>query len=242
MQPLRILLSGASGRMGLQVEALVKQGAALDIVGRADHKQSFDASVEADVIIDFSQPTLCKQSLQFALKHQLPIVIGTTGLDDALESQIVIAAGQIPICKAANFSVGIEVLRSLIQQAAERLGSDFDIEISETHHRDKRDAPSGTALLLADVLGQAGHPERIHGRSGDDAKRMPGEIAIHAVRGGDVIGDHSVHFLGLGERIEVSHRATDRSLFARGALRAARWLVAQPAGLYGIGDLIDSAG
>ena len=238
MPPLRILLSGASGRMGRQIEALVEQAADLDIVGRADRNRSFEASVQADVVIDFSQPGLCQQSLQFALAHQLPIVIGTTGLDDALESQIAMAAEQIAICRAANFSIGVEVLRGLIQQAAERLGPDFDIEISETHHREKRDAPSGTALLLADALGQDGYPERIHGRSGQEARRLPGEIAIHAVRGGDVIGDHSVHFLGLGERIEIAHRATDRSLFARGALRAAVWLVEQRSGLYGVADVI----
>lgn len=238
---LRILLSGASGRMGRQVEALVEQDGTLDIVGRSDRNQSFDASVQADVIVDFSRPALCRQSLEFALAHQLPIVIGSTGLDDELESKIITASKQIPICKAANFSIGIEVLRSLVRQAAERLGPDFDIEISETHHKDKRDAPSGTALLLVDALGQDDRP-RIHGRSGQDVKRVPGEIAIHAVRGGDVIGDHSVHFLGLGERVEISHRATDRSLFARGALRAARWLVGQPAGLYGVGDVIDSVG
>ena len=235
---LAILLSGASGRMGRQVEALVEQGAGLEIVGRADRNQLFDPSAQADVIIDFSQPLLCEQSLAFALEQRLPILIGTTGLDTELKAKIADASEQIAICKAANFSIGIEVLRSLIQQAAEQLGPEFDIEISETHHRDKRDAPSGTALLLADALAQDSQSEQIHGRSGQDARRVPGEIAIHAVRGGDVIGDHSVHFLGLGERVEISHRATDRSLFARGALRAAAWLVGKPAGLYSVKDVI----
>ena len=233
---LAILLSGASGRMGRQVEALVEQDAGLEIVGRADRNQLFDPSAQADVIIDFSQPLLCEQSLVFALEQRLPIVIGTTGLDTELEAKIADASQHIPICKAANFSIGVEVLRSLIQQAAEQLGPDFDIEISETHHRGKRDAPSGTALLLADALHSDAQVK--HGRSGTDSARETDEIAIHAVRGGDVIGDHSVHFLGSGERVEIAHRATDRSLFARGALRAAVWLVGKPAGLYDVRDVI----
>lgn len=185
-----------------------------------------------DLVIDFTTPAATRAHIAAAIQHQKPLVIGTTGLsaDDLILIQD--ASKTCPILYSANMSVGINLLAALVEQASARLGENFDIEIMETHHRNKVDAPSGTALLLGRATGR--EAENLD-RSG---KRGTGTIGYAVQRGGDVIGEHSVNFFGPGERLELSHRAHDRSLFAKGALRAAQWLKDQPNGLYSMRDVL----
>lgn len=171
-----------------------------------------------------------------------PLVIGTTGLNATERAAIDAAAKAVPVVFAPNFSIGVNTLFWLARRAAAALGSGFDIEVVEMHHNQKKDAPSGTAARLAEILCKARglDPERDlrHGREGLVGARAPGEIGVHALRGGDVVGDHTVHFAAAGERIEITHRASSRETFARGALRAARWALGRPAGLYSMEDVL----
>ncbi|MCA1779343.1 MAG: 4-hydroxy-tetrahydrodipicolinate reductase [Xanthomonadaceae bacterium] len=238
-----ILLSGASGKVGREIERLVGSGRKDRIAGRADRNCFFDSDRHADVLIDFSRPALCARSLEFACSQKIPLVIGTTGLDDEMQLEIDAAAAGIAICQAANFSIGVNLLMKLVGDAAGALDeSEFDIEISEIHHRWKVDAPSGTALALgraaAQARGQRHRDVAAFDRHAAEAERAEGQIGYQTVRGGDVAGEHTVYFLGDGERLELSHRATDRAIFARGALVAARWLLGRPAGLYGMGEVL----
>lgn len=239
---MNILLSGASGRVGCEIERLVEADAAWRIVGRASRGAFFAAVAGADVVVDFSRPELTRRVLDFAVEHGLPLVIGTTGLGPELQQRISAAAAEIPICQAANFSLGINLLVTLVERAAAALPQDFDIEVAETHHRWKVDAPSGTARVLA----QAASAARGHGNACDApirgaGARAPAEIGIQVARGGDVVGEHTVHFLGDGERLALAHLATDRAIFARGALHAARWLVGRGPGLYSMREVLASA-
>lgn len=236
---MKILLSGATGRVGQAIERLVAEQQDLEITGRASSQRFFAAADRGDVLIDFSRPSLTRASLDFAVEHGTPVVIGTTGLEDSLRAAIDRAAGRIAICQAANFSIGIQVLLELVAQAAAKLPPGFDIEIAETHHRWKVDAPSGTALALGRTAARARGLDS-DGAIRQDGPRQAGAIGYQVARGGDVVGEHSVAFLGDGERLELSHRATDRTLFARGAVLAARWLIARPPGLYGMRDVLDT--
>ncbi|MGY6631051.1 MAG: 4-hydroxy-tetrahydrodipicolinate reductase [Wenzhouxiangella sp.] len=222
---LKLLLSGASGTTGRAVLDLATADDRFMLVGQATRSQCFPADVGADVIVDFSHPELLGRTLDFAVQHQLPLVTGTTGTSPEFEQVLARAAAQIPICRAANFSVGVTLLCRLVEQAARVLGEDFDAEISEIHHRRKLDAPSGTALALGQAVargrGQSLDQMAVLDRSRERRPRQPGELGIQALRGGDVVGEHTVFFLGDAERIELTHRAADRSLFARGALMAA---------------------
>jgi len=237
----KILLNGATGKVGRCMLALAEQDDALEIVGRGSRAEPLAEPGRADVLIDFSRPAGLADALALAARHGLPVVTGTTGLDDESERALRRAAEAIPVCRAANFAIGVHVLAQLVRDTAERLGPDFDIELVEAHHRDKIDAPSGTALSLvrAAADGRGLEPAtalRTDGHAG--AARDPARIGVQALRGGDVVGEHEVHFLGDGERLVLAHRATDRSLFARGALRAARWLIGRPPGLYGLDDVL----
>lgn len=236
---LNILLSGATGRIGREIERVAAGDAELEIVDRASGGGFFSESTAADVLIDFSRPELCARSLQFAETRGIACVIGTTGLDAPLQARVRSAAHSVPVCQAANFSLGVNALMELAQVAATRLGIGFDVEISELHHRRKADAPSGTALALgravAEARGQVHNEVAVFRRDGE---REKGQIGYESMRGGDVAGEHTVLFLGDGERIELTHRAADRALFARGALHAARWLVGRPAGLYSMRDVL----
>ncbi|MDT8439067.1 MAG: 4-hydroxy-tetrahydrodipicolinate reductase [Wenzhouxiangellaceae bacterium] len=238
---MKILLSGATGRVGLEIERLAAADPALTVAGRASRDTFFAPGVCGDVLVDFSRPELTIRSLELAMDQGLPIVIGTTGLPDDLQARIDQAAKRIALCQAANFSIGVQVLHDLVARAAASLPAGFDIEIAEIHHRWKVDAPSGTALALgqAAARGRATteHTETIRG---DGARRI-GEIGYQVARGGDVIGEHSVQFLGDGERVELTHRATDRAIFARGALHAARWLLGRPPGHYSMIDVLGLA-
>lgn len=193
----------------------------------------------ADVLIDFSSPSATEAICEAATKANRPMVIGTTGHSAEQQSIIEAAAREIPIVLAANFSVGVNALFSLAELAAKILGENFDVEIIETHHRMKKDAPSGTAKTLAEILQKARGTEKIrHGREGLIGERDKSEIGVHSVRGGDVVGDHTLIFAGDGERLELTHRASSRETFARGALRAARWVMGKPEGLYSMRDVL----
>lgn len=242
---LKILLSGACGRMGRQVAALAEDEQAEIIAGvdvRAESYASFPVypsfslvQEDAQVIVDFSRPEGLSALLSYARAHRLPVVLAATGYNEEDAAAIAQAAKEIPIFRSANLSLGVYVLKSLARQAA-RLLPDFDIEIIEKHHNQKIDAPSGTALMLYDAVSQPGALP-VFGRNGRTQKREKNEIGIHAVRGGTVPGEHEVGFYGPSEVVTVSHSAQDRSIFARGALRAARFVASQQPGEYSMDDL-----
>lgn len=194
----------------------------------------------ADVLIDFSSPAALPASLDRATRANIPMLIGTTGLDDFASRRIAEASRSIAILQSANTSMGVAVLSMLVEEAARRLGPAWDVEILEMHHRRKADAPSGTALALGSAVdrgrGAPSPSERC--RDGSGLERAPGAIGYAALRGGTVVGEHDVIFAGAEERIILSHRAEDRMLFARGALHAARFLLGRPAGLYSMRDVV----
>ena len=237
---LKILLSGACGRMGRQVAQLAEDEQAAVVAGvdvRAEQWSDFPVypsfslvREEADVIVDFSRPEGLNALLAYAKEHKLPLVLAATGYNEEDLNAIREASETVPVFRSANMSVGIYVLRALARQAAKLL-PDFDIEIIEKHHHQKIDAPSGTALMLYDAVSS---PDSlpVFGRNGRTQKREKNEIGIHAIRGGSVPGDHEVGFYGPSEVITLSHSAQDRSIFARGALRAARFISTQAPGEY----------
>jgi 4-hydroxy-tetrahydrodipicolinate reductase len=202
--------------------------------------EEFLSNVE--VVIDFSIASATAKLLPLCAGQRIPMVIGTTGLDAATRAGLERAAERVPIVFAPNYSQGVNALYFLAARATELLGPTFDAEIIEIHHRHKVDAPSGTAVRLGEVVAEAKRldPERAvsHGRSGHVGARPLEEIGVMALRGGDVVGEHTVYLVGEGERIELTHRATDRSIFARGAVRAAHWVVDRPAGLYDMADVM----
>ena len=209
-QPVRISLIAPNGRMGQALANAVEENPGFTI--DQDH---------ADVIVDFSAPAALAANLDRAISANVPIVVGTTGLDDLADARIAEAAQRVAVLRAANTSLGVALLAELVERAATALGTDWDIQVCETHHRKKVDAPSGTALMLGGIAERAGH-----------------EVGYASLRGGTVAGDHDVMFLGPDERLILSHRAESRMIFARGALAAARFLVGKPAGLYGMRDVI----
>jgi 4-hydroxy-tetrahydrodipicolinate reductase len=196
----------------------------------------------ADVAIDFSQPAAADRTIDYCLESGAALVLGTTGLTDKQREKIKTASAKIPILYGTNMSVGMNVLFALVGKLALMLGDEYDTEIIEQHHRFKKDAPSGSALTLAENICKATDKKfpncLIHGRSGKDALREKGTIGIHAVRAGDIIGIHSVIFSALGETVTLNHTAHSRDTFARGALRAARWLVGKKPGFYSMADVL----
>jgi 4-hydroxy-tetrahydrodipicolinate reductase len=234
---IRVALVGSAGRMG-QAIASVAASENAEIVAKSDLGDRI-TSVNADVLIDFSSAAAAEAVCDAAIKSSIALVTGTTG-HSAKEKQAIEAAAQkIPVVFASNFSIGVNALFSLTAQAAKILGENFDLEIVETHHRLKKDAPSGTAKTLAEILQRTRNTEKLcHGREGISGEREKSEIGIHSVRGGDVVGDHTVIFAGQGERVELTHRASSRETFARGALRAARWVVGKSPGLYDMRNVL----
>jgi 4-hydroxy-tetrahydrodipicolinate reductase len=239
---------GAAGRMGRAI-AQVAAEAGLPIAGGTDRDPAGEIAPgipmtadplalaqAAGVLIDFSVPGALSAHLDACVTARKPILIGTTGLEPVHHALIDQAAAHIPVLQTGNTSLGVNILAALVERAAASLGDDWDIEIVEMHHRHKVDAPSGTALLLGEAaargrgIGLAEHSER--GRDGITGARAPGAIGFAALRGGSVAGDHQVIFAADGERIEIGHRAENRIIFARGAVKGARWLAAQPAGRY----------
>jgi len=228
-----------NGRMGKMIESVCAQGddfCVAGFVGPGDHAHLGEIA-NADAAIDFSYPGNLDMVLMEAVARRLPLVIGTTGLTAEQGDAIRAASDLIPIVWANNFSTGVTVLVRLARMAAEALGEDFDIEISETHHNKKEDAPSGTAKMLLSSVDPHGEYAVVNGREGRPGKRGR-EIGMHALRGGTVVGEHSVHFFGRMEEIELRHRADSREIFARGALRAAAFAAKAKPGLYDMEDVL----
>ncbi len=262
----RIAVLGATGRMGRAVvqaaaaSPLIKLGAAIEVEGHADIGR--DAGLLAgtedtgvsicadlagsvarfDVLVDFTRPEGTLAALPLCVAQQRAMVIGTTGFTPEQRAQVEQAAKVIPICMAANFSIGVNLCLRLLEQAAKALADDFDIEVVEAHHRHKVDAPSGTALAMGAALARgAGRDLKscaVYERYGQTGPREQRTIGFSTVRGGDVVGDHTVMFLGDGERVEISHKASSRMNFANGAVRAAAWLHGRGPGLYSMGDVL----
>jgi len=223
--PLRVLLIGAAGRMGKTISDLAKNYPKIDIIARCDLGDPIESAMRnCDVAIDFSHAGATAEICRAALQHRKPLVIGTTGHSTEQRSTIEETAQSLPIVFASNFSIGVNVLFWLTRKAFDQLGGNFDVAIVETHHTMKKDAPSGTAKTLAEVL--------------KATKKTKGEIPIQSIREGDVVGEHAVIFSGPGERLELTHRAVSREIFARGALRAAEWIVSQPPGLYSMQNVL----
>lgn len=228
-EPIRIRLSAPNGKMGKAIAAAAAEDGDFVI-----------DNAQGEVLLDFSGPAALQASLDQAVSSRIPILVGTTGLDDGAEQQIARSAQQIAVLRAANTSLGIALVADLVERAARALGPDWDIEIADIHHRMKTDAPSGTSLMLGEaaVLGRKTRLIAELGRNGTGLKRQHGAIGFASLRGGTAAGDHDVMFLGADERLILSHRAENRMVFARGALAAARFLVGRPAGLYSMRDVI----
>jgi 4-hydroxy-tetrahydrodipicolinate reductase len=259
-----LAIFGISGRMGQELLRAMRETPAFTLSGAIASAHSDrlgqDAAGEgaptgvlitsdpslgirgASVAVDFSASSGVTAHTRACVSAGVPILIGATGLDAASRADLQQAARVIPVLIAPNTSVGVSVVAQLVSMAALRLGPSYDVEIFEAHHRTKRDAPSGTALALGEAVAGARGRDltevAVYDRSGKSAPRTPGSIGFSSLRAGDIVGEHTVTFAGAGERVEITHRATDRITFARGALRAAEWLIGQPAGLYGMRDVI----
>ncbi len=248
---LRIMLIGCNGRMGQAITLAASEQADLVVVAGVDIHSAAPGPYpvypnpllvleDADVIIDFSHPSGLADALQCAESRQMPIVMATTGLDAAQLGLLEKASVQTAVLRSANMSVGVNLMIGLVQKAARALYRDFDIEIIEKHHNQKLDAPSGTALAIADAINAAVDPMKmdyVHDRHDRSAKRTHHEIGIHAVRGGTIAGEHTVLFAGRDELLEIKHTAISRSIFAEGALAAARFLAGKAPGFYTMRDL-----
>ncbi len=242
-QAIRILINGAKGRMGLAIANVATSELAVVAAG-VDQGDDIAAHLtSADVVIDFSFHSATLAVAKLCAQHKKPLVIGTTGHTAEEKTAIRAAIAGLPVVWAGNYSVGVTLLNALVRQAARSLANAgrWDIEVLEMHHRLKKDAPSGTAETLLKILleeRQFASSALKHGRDGLVGERPQAEIGVHAIRGGDVVGDHTVLFAAEGERLELTHKASNREIFARGAVRAARWLKSQPAGLYGMEDVL----
>jgi len=262
---LKIAIAGASGRMGqMLVQAVLADdglqlSGALDVAGSAQLGQDAAAALgrssgtaivsdvrqglqDGQVLIDFTRPEGTMAHLALCRELGVNLVIGTTGFSEAQKQQITDAAGDIAIVMAPNMSVGVNVTLRLLQMAAQALSTGYDIEIIEAHHRHKVDAPSGTALKMGEVIAQALGRElkdcAVYERYGHTGERDPSTIGFSTIRGGDIVGDHTVLFAGTGERIEITHKSSSRVTYAQGSLRAARFLAANGPGLYGMDDVL----
>ena len=259
----RLVVVGAAGRMGRCIVSLVGESDRFELIAaieRQDHPDigkdvgliagagpmnvmlGSDFPVDADVAIDFSLPKAAEKTIDHCSENRVPLVLGTTGLSDEQKRNIKKASERIPLVYATNMSVGMNVLFSLVGKFAQMLGEDYDIEIIEKHHRFKKDAPSGTALTLAENIckatGRNSTQALSYGRHGKDAARQTSEIGIHAIRAGDITGVHSVIFGSLGETVTLNHTAHSRDTFVRGALRAAEWVVGKKPALYSMADVL----
>jgi 4-hydroxy-tetrahydrodipicolinate reductase len=260
---MKLAIFGATGRMGLAVARLAHAAQDVEIVGGvcSDEDPGVGRDIGelagigqigvvttpdiasgllgADVVIDFSNAAAVAQLSALAARQKVAVVSGTTNIDDAAKKALDRAAQTVPVLWAPNMSLGVQVLAELVEQAVRRLGLGFDVEITEIHHRKKVDSPSGTAKRLAEAARQA-RPSlhEVHGRSGDVGARTDEEMAVYGLRGGDVVGDHTVYLFGQGERLELTHRASNRDLFAHGALAAARFVAGKPPKRYTIADVL----
>lgn len=263
---IRIAVAGAAGRMGSRITALSKEYPELKLAGAFEKRghsaigkdigtiagigeagtklsDSLESIIDnADVIIDFTTPSSTKENLKIASQKGKAIVIGTTGLSKDDMKEIEPFTKKVPCVMASNMSTGVNLLLKVLQDVARVLGDEYDIEIIEAHHRLKKDAPSGTALKMAQVIATAVNRNldevAVYARKGIIGERTKKEIGIQTVRAGDIVGEHTVLFGGLGERIEITHKASSRDTFARGALRAALWISGKKAGLYDMQDVL----
>jgi len=261
-----LIINGAAGRMGRRLIALaagsdkLKLVAACDIASHPDIgkdagtlaaieplgvKLTADFGQKANVAIDFSLPQAADSVIDYCTDNNIALVSGTTGLSDAQVEKIQTASRKIPIVRASNFSIGMNLLFDLVAKAARALGDSYDIELIEAHHKHKKDSPSGTALTLAENIAKTSGMDfpdcLVHGREGSDALRKKGTIGIHAVRCGDIVGQHSVIYATDGESVTLSHNATSRDTFAAGAIRAAEWIADKTPALYSMADVIKKA-
>jgi 4-hydroxy-tetrahydrodipicolinate reductase len=239
----RIIITGSKGRMGQALIGCAAKIPDLQIVGQIDQGDDLSTVIEkCDVVIDFSFHSSTPEFAELCAAHKKALVIGTTGHSEAEQSKIKNQKSKIPMVWSSNYSTGVNTLFWLTRKAAEILGPAFDLEIIEMHHRMKKDAPSGTAKSLAEILASVRQQQletvARHGREGIVGERTSAEIGIHSVRGGDVVGDHTVIFANTGERLELTHKASSRDTFANGALRAAQWVVKQKPGIYDMQDVL----
>jgi len=263
---IKVIVAGAAGRMGGRLVSLLKDSAALTLTGAVESKGHMSIGEDAgevagcgqtgisirddlsavidrgEAVIDFSTPGATLDHLRVAAQYRRAMVIGTTGFASRELEELRALARQIPCVFSPNMSVGVNVIFKVIAEMAKTLGDEYDLEVIEAHHRLKKDAPSGTALKIAEILARAVNRDLeqvgVYARKGLVGERKRGEIGIQTIRAGDIVGDHTVLFGGMGERVEVTHRVQSRDTFARGALRAARWVVKQPPGLYDMMDVL----
>ncbi|NMB07582.1 MAG: 4-hydroxy-tetrahydrodipicolinate reductase [Tissierellia bacterium] len=252
---LKVIIHGYFGQMGQVISNLIINEEDIKLVAGIDKKTKsykydlniykciFDFEGESDVIIDFSSPSALDKLLKYAITNNIALVIGTTGYEEKEIKKLKEAAEKIPVFYSANMSLGINLLLSLVSKTATILGKDFDIEIIEKHHNKKVDAPSGTAYMIANKINEEFENNLVYtfGRNTKTNKRSPKEIGIHAIRGGTIVGEHSVIFAGLDEIIEIKHSAMSKNVFGKGALQAARFIATQDNGLYNMNDLINKS-
>ena len=264
---IKVIVAGAAGRMGSRLVALIKDSTALTLAGAIEGKGHQALGEDAgeiagcgkvsmpitedlpallkqgEVVIDFSTPDATLNHLRAVVQHRRAMVIGTTGFNALELEELKSMARQVPCVCSPNMSVGVNLIYKVIGEMAKTLGDEYDIEVIEAHHRLKKDAPSGTALKIAEVLAGALNRDLsqvgVYARKGLIGERKKQEIGIQTIRAGDIVGDHTILFGGMGERIEVTHRASSRDTFARGALRAAQWVVRQQPGLYDMMDVLN---
>ena len=234
---MKIAILGAAGRMGRMLCSLA-EGAGCEVVSKVDVAEGFDREWSADVegVVDFSFHAAVPAAIAKAAGQGIPYVVGTTGITPEEQKAVDEAAKRIPVVQSGNYSLGVNLLLELVRKAAEVLGPEYDVEVAEMHHRHKKDAPSGTALMLAKSVaagrGVDFDANAIYGRRGEPGERPSGEIAIHALRGGSVVGDHTVMFAGDVERVELTHKAQSREAFALGALKALVWAKGKSPAIY----------
>ena len=241
---MKVAILGAAGRMGHMLCDLVDRSEELELVAKCDVREEYPRTwpAETEAVIDFTFHAAVPENITKAAEDGVVYILGTTGLTDEEQAAVDAAAKKIPVVQSGNFSLGINLLLGLVRKASEILGVEYDCEVVEMHHRHKKDAPSGTALMLAkaaaDGRGQEFDDVSVFGREGIVGERPQGEIAVHALRGGSVIGDHTVMFAGDVERVELVHKAQTREAFAAGALRAALWAADKAPGLYNMRDVL----
>lgn len=241
---MKVAILGAAGRMGRMLCALAETNPELELVARVDVADGFDTTWPdgTEAVVDFTFHTAVPANVEKAAAAGVAYVIGTTGLSADEQARVDACAQKIPIVQAANYSLGVNLLLDLVRKAAAVLGTDYDIEVVEMHHRHKKDAPSGTALMLARAAAAGRQVElddvACYGRHGIVGERPEGQIALHALRGGSVVGDHTVMFAGDVERVEITHKAQGREAFAAGALRAAQWAAGRAPGRYDMRDVL----
>ena len=242
---MKVAILGAAGRMGHMLCDLVDRSEELELVAKCDVREEYPRTwpAETEAVIDFTFHEAVPGNITNAAEDGVVYILGTTGLTDEEQAAVDAAAKKIPVVQSGNCSLGINLLLGLVRKASEILGVEYDCDVVEMHHRHKKDAPSGTALMLAkaaaDGRGQDFDDVSVFGREGIVGERPQGEIAVHALRGGSVIGDHTVMFAGDVERVELVHKAQSREAFAAGALRAALWAADKAPGLYNMRDVLD---